>query len=399
MTNKYDFISLVHDEEFVRSILDATNPDEFLEELIRKNPDYKDSIRYAFEFVQINLSNKTKLNQEDYQKILNNLLNYSRKNSPVRSNHIFPKLRVAAMILVIVTLGSVIAYFQYTKDPLTQFAHSNLDTSNQSVIILSDGTAQELKNKDSFIDYKSNEGEVVVLKDSLEEKFVNKNTSLKTVLNQVVVPFGQRQRVLLSDGTMVQLNAGSKLTFPASFSGKTREVYLKGEGYFEVYQNEKVPFIVKTDHLDIKVLGTKFNVSSYDDEQETSAVLVEGKVNVSQKNKLFGNIQFDLSPGQGCFYSNNLQNSVVKEVDVNNYIFWKDGLYKFEDLPLSAVVSRVNKYYNHPVKVDGENLSKTLVSGKLVLSDDISEALQFLAKTIEGRYEKLPDDTYILKQN
>ena len=171
-----------------------------------------------------------------------------------------------------------------------------------------------------------------------------------------------------------------------------------GEGFFEVYKNAKVPFIVKTDHIDIKVLGTKFNVSAYADEHVTSAVLVEGKVNVSQKNKMFANEQVILSPGQGCFYSDGKQKSVVKTVDVNDYILWKDGLYNFKNLPLSEVVNRVHKYYNITIKVEGDKLSKTLISGKLVLSDEVTLVMQYLSKTMEGSYEKSKDGTYILLQ-
>lgn len=398
MEKRSDFISLVQDEDFIRLVIEASDPNELLEELIRKNPENCDSIRYAFEFIQQNRPNKTKISPDDYQKILNHIQAYSDRKYATRFLNVLPKLRVAAAILVIIAVGSLVAYYQFSKDPLTQFAQSNVAAGNQAVIVLSNGTEQALKDNNSFIDYKSNDGEVIVRNNSDEKRIENKDISKNAVLNQVVVPFGQRQNVLLSDGTLVHLNAGSKLTFPATFSGITREVYLKGEGFFEVHANAKVPFIVKTDNLDVKVLGTKFNVSAYEDEHVTSAVLVEGKVIVSQKNKVFVNERFSLEPGQGCFYSVGEQNSVVKEVDINNYILWKDGLYKFKDLPLSDVVTCIHRYYNLSIQVEGDNLSKTLVSGKLVLSDNITEVMRYLSKTMEGRFEKSADGTYILKQ-
>ncbi|MDP2060534.1 MAG: FecR domain-containing protein, partial [Flavobacteriaceae bacterium] len=241
-------------------------------------------------------------------------------------------------------------------------------------------------------------GEVVVKNTEEEERIVNSKAQKNPVLNQVVVPFGQRHKVLLSDGTLVQLNAGSKLTFPAIFLGKTREVYLKGEGFFEVSKNTKQPFIVKTDHIDIQVLGTTFNVSAYEDESFMTTVLVEGKVNVSQKGKRLANEEYTLAPGQGCFYSIHSKSSVVKNVDVNEHVLWKDGLYNFKDKPLCDVVSRVHKYFNRPIHIENEKLASTLVSGKLVLSDDIAEVMEYLSKTVEGKYEVTPDGLIVLKK-
>ena len=396
MVEKLDFIGFVQDEDFVRFVVEASNPNEALEEMIQKNPENSESIRYAFEFIRVNLSNKTKMSPEDYQNILDHIQDYSNRKSSTRILKLIPKLRIAAMILVILAVGSIVAYYQFSEDPMTRFAQINVADSDQAVVILSDGTKQALKNNNSIVDYKSNNGEIIVRKDSNKEIINNKEISRNSVLNQIVVPFGQRQKILLSDGTLVHLNAGSKLIFPAAFSGQTREVYLKGEGFFEVYKNAKVPFIVKTDQINIKVLGTKFNVSAYEDEHVTSAVLIEGKVNISEKNRFFANNQYTLAPGQGYFLTKGEKQSVVKSVDVNDYILWKDGLYNFKNLPLSVVLNRVGKYYNLSIKVDDANLTNTLVSGKLILSDSIMDVMQYLSKTMECRYIKMNDGNYEL---
>jgi len=202
----------------------------------------------------------------------------------------------------------------------------------------------------------------------------------------------------LSDGTQVHLNAGSKLVFPAEFEGKTREVYLKGEGYFDVAKNPAKPFIVKTDFIDIKVFGTSFNVSVYNDDQTVSAVLVEGNVHVLQKNKTFNNSEYTLQPGQGCFYSIKNQKAEVKEVDTADYILWKEGLYQFHNQPLTDIVERIKRYYNISVQIDNDKLAKTIISGKLVLTDDCEEVIAHLAKTLEARYEIKDKSIYILKE-
>jgi len=145
-------------------------------------------------------------------------------------------------------------------------------------------------------------------------------------------------------------------------------------------------------------LGTSFNVSSYQDEKIVTTVLVEGKVVVSQHNKLFRSDKIELNPGQGCFYSVANSSSEVREVDVSDFVLWREGVFKFKDQPLKEVVSRVQKYYNKTIYVDGEKLQETIISGKLVLPEDFDEMMNYLARTLEARYEIDNDQTYILKK-
>jgi len=396
-TNKIDFLSLIQDESFIDLVHKTENPDELLQELIKQDPKNGESIKYAFEFIRINKGNRIKMDQVSYDRILRQIK--KQQNTKPFSHHyrhIPLFIRVAAIIIVILSIGSLVVYQKFAIDPLTQFAHKNIADDSQSMIVLSDGSSQVLKKSDSFIDYNSTDGEVIVKNKGQEEIIRNIANKEEAILNQVVVPFGQRQKILLSDGTLVQLNAGSRLTFPANFTGKTREVFLKGEGFFEVSKNVEMPFIVKTDQIDIKVLGTTFNISAYENEQYVTTVLLEGKVNVVQKDKLFANEKHILSPGQGCFYSVANKHSVVKEVNVNDYILWKSGLYKFSDMPLRDVVSRVCRYYNLNIQIGNEHLSNVLVSGKLVLSDDATQVMQYLSKTVEGQYKISPEGIFII---
>lgn len=398
-SNKTDFLSLVQNEDFIRLVTGAENPDKLLKELQKENPDQSDALQYAFGFIRANHANKIKMKPEDYNQVLNAIQLHFIKKPQGRFLRLFPlPLRIAASILLILAISSIVVYRQFEKDPLTEFAQKQHEGADKALIVLSDGTTKELKNNDSFIDYTSSEGEVVVKNTEDEERIGNSKAQKNPVLNQVVVPFGQRHKVLLSDGTLVQLNAGSQLTFPAAFSGKTREVYLQGEGFFEVSENAKQPFIVKTNYIDIRVLGTTFNVSAYEDEGFLTTVLVEGKVNVSQKGKRLANEEFTLAPGQGCFYSIDEKNSVVRNVDIKEHVLWKDGLFNFKDKPLRDVVSRVHKYFNRPIQIESDKLANTLVSGKLVLSDDLTEVIEYLSKTVEGKYEVKSDGLIVLKQ-
>jgi transmembrane sensor len=397
-TDNNAFISFLEDETFVQRIKTSENPEGLLTKLQKENPDRKDSVRYAFEFVQVNRSNMTEMDPEAYSRNLEIILTKLKKKSSSHFFRIIPLYyRISAVILVFLSIGSLILFHQVAKKgTLSGFAKTQVVDHGQAMIVLSDGSTQILKDDGSTIDYKSTDGKVVVRNNQQEEQIENRSKEKETVLNQVVIPFGQRHKILLSDGTQVQLNAGSKLTFPAIFSGKTREVYLTGEAFFEVTKNPEVPFIVKTDYLNIKVLGTAFNVTAYQDEQYTTAVLVEGRVNVAQTGMV--NKEYILAPGQGCIYSNVDKSTQVRNVDIDDYVLWKDGLYNFRNMPLRDLVSRVRKYYNVPVQIEGEELANTNVTGKLVFSNDLNKVMIYLAKTMEGNFDITEEGVYILKQ-
>ncbi len=160
----------------------------------------------------------------------------------------------------------------------------------------------------------------------------NKYTSNLTVDSlEIISPAGSRTVVQLSDGSEVHLNYGSKLKYPQNFTGDTREVVLLGEGYFNIVHNPEKPFIVKTGKLNIKALGTKFNVLAYPGEEIIATTLVEGKVLV-EKKETNANIKTigAMEPGQHVSY--NINNEVVSctKGSVEKYIAWKDGKLVFE---------------------------------------------------------------------
>jgi len=150
----------------------------------------------------------------------------------------------------------------------------------------------------------------------------------------------------LADGTKVWLNSGSALQFPNSFTGDLREVKLTGEAYFKVAKNEKQPFRIHAKDLHIEVLGTSFNVVSYDDEQRAEVVLVEGKVKLSdekdQVKKEFG----VLLPGQRAVYSEDTRIMEAQEVSVEKYIAWRDGNLVFRDDNMEEVAKRLSRWFN-----------------------------------------------------
>lgn len=390
-----EFNELVNSDDFVRFVNEAQDADKFLADLILQYPGNCDNLRYAVEFILFAQMDKKQIPLKESEIILMNLQDKFNKEKSHKS--IFRRLgvlKIASSILILISVGVLIFYSQVNQDPLKQFAAKHED---EGVILLSDGSKHFLSKSELNIDYNSNNGEVIVQNGgTFIEKLENKVKKKEELLNQIIVPYGQRQRVVLNDGTSVELNADSKLIFPAVFSGKTRTVYLQGEGYFEVSKDDLHPFIVKTSFMNIEVHGTVFNLTVYEDESVASAVLVEGSVSVTKSGKIFRNQALLLSPGEGCFYSVENEKMVVKDIDVDLYTSWKNGVYQFENVPLSIVLKRVMKYYNVQINVQDMDILDEKLTGKLRITGSIDDVIQYISKTLECRCEKEVDGGYSL---
>lgn len=159
-------------------------------------------------------------------------------------------------------------------------------------------------------------------------------------------PYGKDYRVVLNDGTEVTMNADSKLSFPTRFTGKERVVTLEGEAYFKVAKNPKRPFIVKTERMDTKALGTEFNVRAYKG-TEPHVTLIEGVVvvNVPEVNK---NVR--MVPNEDVSLAEN--SLTIKTVDPQYYIQWKDGFFYYDNVALSEILSDIGRWYNVNIEIE-----------------------------------------------
>ncbi|KAA6331362.1 hypothetical protein EZS27_020022 [termite gut metagenome] len=192
----------------------------------------------------------------------------------------------------------------------------------------------------------------------------------KTRMNKLIVPYGKRSQLELSDGTKVWLNSGSVLEFPAFFASKTRNVKLIGEMYAEVSKDAKKPFLVHTPGFQVKVYGTQFNITAYREANTQSVVLVEGSVGVTSESKR----ETFLTPNHILLYQNNLWEE--KTVNVAEYISWKDGYMILNHTPINEVLRRVARYYNLSFNTqDDIDLTTKTCTGKIYLSDNIDDVM------------------------
>lgn len=402
--DKLDFERLLQEEELLRII---SNQDISVSELRRvfsENPSLsREDLLYAVEFVRFHRSEKKEMSHTEISELwdeINDRYQDMKEDLPSERRFGAGLWWKAAASVTFVILCTFMLYTRLSPDdPLKSFAESIPVTSGDNAkIILSDGSEYILDNNHARVEYGADGKEVIIQKpDSETEKLSNQHSSREVILNQAIVPYGRRHRIDLSDGTVVELNSGSRLVFPAVFSGKKREVYLQGEAFFAVSRKEGQPFVVRTDFMDIQVLGTQFNVAAYNGENTVSAILAEGSVDVVQKGKMLANARVNLKPGQGYFYSVEKSEYEITEVNLNHYISWKDGWLYMKDQPVTDIVKKLEKYYNIKIDIDEPRLAGALVSGKLVLSDNLDHALGYLAKTLEVRSVERTDGTYVFK--
>jgi len=183
----------------------------------------------------------------------------------------------------------------------------------------------------------------------------------KNIYNSLEIPRGGEYSLTLADGTRVWMNADSKLKYPISFVEDRRVVYLEGEAYFEVAKNASKPFIVSTLSGDITVLGTHFNVKSYSDESAIYTTLVEGSVSF----KGSAGKETILSPGEQLAFYPAKGVQELKQVNVNNYVGWKNNLFQFEELSLEDIMKTLARWYDVTVSYENEELKQLLFSGNL----------------------------------
>jgi ferric-dicitrate binding protein FerR (iron transport regulator) len=215
---------------------------------------------------------------------------------------------------------------------------------------------------------------------------------------EVIASAGARTIVQLSDGTEVNLNYGSKIKYPRNFIGDTRELRLSGEGFFNVSHDPNHPFIVKTKRINIKAVGTKFNVLTYPGNDKVETTLIEGKVILEQPNengktKSIGS----LIPGEHVNYNSTTGEISSTQGNVEKYVAWKDGILFFDNAPISDVAERLGRMYNVEIKVTDEIKDYTYTV-KFV-DESLSQILDLLTKATPVNYkmfprEKLPDGTY-----
>ena len=214
--------------------------------------------------------------------------------------------------------------------------------------------------------------------DSTDTKKIIKTEDVQ--INKLIVPNGKRSSLILADGSKVLINSGTELEFPSKFNNDTRDIYVNGEIYIDVHQTTKQPFIVHTATFDVEVFGTSFNVSAYDDDDESSVVLVAGSV---QLNSLGNWVK--MNPNEIVKFSNAAFSK--QEIDVSLYTSWIKGVLIFDGTPIAEVVKKVGRYYNISFS-EIQNIPNKKITGKLHLSENIDDVLSSISILTSTTYKR-----------
>jgi transmembrane sensor len=287
--------------------------------------------------------------------------------------------RVAAVAAMLCAIG--LLYFLFKGESRSQYpaqiTHARkivpggnkaiLTLGNGSTIVLDSAQNGMLANQGGVHVYKSKNGQLVYD----VSKFKSGGTD-ELAYNTISTPRGGQYQIMLPDGSKVWLNAASSLKFPAHFSGAQREVTLTGEGYFEVAKDKRHPFTVSVNNMKIEVLGTHFNIMGYQDEGVTATTLLEGSVKVIK-----GNVQQMIVPGQQAMVK---QDIIVKNVDVNEAVEWKNGNFNFAHEKLGGIMRKIARWYDVDIDFEAKTTSATFI-GTIPRSQNIKDVLEYLELT------------------
>ncbi len=211
------------------------------------------------------------------------------------------------------------------------------------------------------------------------------------------VPHGGQQKITLADGSTVCINAGSTLIYPKEFISKTRTVFLTGEAIFQVTRDPNKPFIVKTNHISVRALGTKFNVQSYPNLEHTTATLMEGKIRINDK---YQKKSYDLVPNQQLVFNNGDHKVVVKNVDAEKISLWENGYLIFQGTAFSEIISTVERKYNVQVDYDEEQYRNCYCYVKFSPKETIVDVMSVLCTiTKKAKYEIHNNKVLILSKS
>lgn len=319
-----------------------------------------DLLSAAFE----NQSVLTDVDELERLRLLDKIFELEQISTEPKKVKLWPRIGIAAAVATIIVSAGIWFYHGSQKDTTEQVAvvidvapgkqSATLTLANGKKIKLTDAVNGELAKEAGVVITKSADGQLVY------EVLAQSDASDK--INVLSTGNGETYKVRLPDGSAVWLNAASSLKYPASFAKlKDRRVELSGEGYFEVAKDKAHPFIVKTGKQEVEVLGTQFNINSYQDESAVATTLVEGSVKVNA-----GSRERTIAPGEQL--SNDGADFRVAKVNLDNIVDWKEGEFNLQRLPFREAMRKIARWYDIEVVYDG-SVPENIVSGGWISRD------------------------------
>lgn len=294
-------------------------------------------------------------------------------------------MKYAAMLALPVLLSILLLTHQEsaTSDITSATTELPQPGSSKAVLVLANGQQMDLTQQQEF----SHPIDTTVILNNQNNTLTIEQSGTNNIkqadYQTIFIPIGGEYKLILADGTKVWLNSDTRLRFPSIFTGKTREVYLEGEAYFEVAPNKKQPFIVKTPPMEIEVLGTKFNVKAYPADSNIYTTLAEGSVKTYMPSS---RAQCTLIPNQQSQYSRKTKQMVINEVDAQTFIGWTQGVFVFENETLEEIMKQLERWYGTQTIYQSPILKKYRFTGYVNRFENISTILKMIEKTYDIKF-------------
>lgn len=283
----------------------------------------------------------------------------------------------AAVILLLAGIGGTVWWENRQMDLPVMVQQKVEPGKNQAILMLSDGSQialtdsmQQLQVRETGVEIRNTEGNKLT--------YSQVDSLAVPVHNTVLVPRGGEYSLILADGTKVLLNSESRLVYPVAFNGKSREVELEGEAFFEVATNPEMPFRVKTRAFGVTVTGTRFNVRVYPHEAE-AATLVEGRVEVTR-----GEEKYALMPGQQSVVQNG--KIKIRDVDVEEVTAWCQNTFRFREIRLENLLDELSRWYDVDVFYQNSQVKDFHFSAGFRRDLPIQEVIALLEKTRKVKF-------------
>ncbi len=344
------------------------------------------------------IENLSKLEDKIFNYIQFGIKEQFKKESTLNR---IPYLQIAASILVIFLFSTTIYFYRSSiasksqlpivqgvakiedKQPAKNIAILTL--GNNSQIVLDEATNGEIAQESGVSILKTDKGELIY-------KIRNSNNLSNNDLNKyntISTPMGGKFKVILPDGSLVVLNAASTLKYPLHFDEKLRKVSFTGEAYFEIAklvdkQKKRIPFYVYSNNQIVEVLGTHFNINSYDNEEYSKTTLLEGSVKITnEKSTATAKI---LKPGQQAVIKRGDVQTKILIADEAQALAWKDGYFLFKNTNIKDVVNELERWYNVDIQYD-DAMEFENITGYISRNVKISSVLKMLQLSGIVNYE------------
>jgi len=373
--------SLLH--QYLNNTINSADCEELLNYLKKTDPS---EVEHIVDTNLFNLNEGPAFGAEQSHDVFDRIISDSRfnENSFVAAqktkNYKYSWLKIAAAALVLFTAGIFIS--QHHKTTAIKSKQANnlkpsliIPGSQKAILSMANGKMIVLGNANNGMLAKTGISTILKIRNGqivyqLKASPAIANNSIS--YNTLTTPKGGEYEVVLPDGTKVWLNAASSITYPTAFTGNERHVKLNGEAYFEVAKNKLKPFYVDMNKVQVKVLGTHFNIAAYVDDEVITTTLLEGSVQITKNNQ-----QAFLKPGQQAVTNDNSNTILVSEANIDDAMAWKNGYFLFNDENITAIMKKVSRWYDVDIDYRGK-FDDQKFGGTYYRSKSITELLQYL---------------------